>query len=430
MTFTITEKDSQNRTLTVELDKADLERYIHETEDSLGADLSIDGFRKGKAPREAIRKHFGDAAIRESALQTAMQRSVGQILAEESLDVLEASDLAVKENSADKLVFTVNLRIFPPVSLPVLGTIKIERRAVVVEPAEIDAALESIRASRADVVDTEDPAATGDRVEVDFEVRDNGTLIDGGESKNHPLVIGKNNFIPGFEEQLVGMKKGDHKEFSLTAPTDFSNKDIAGKKLDMSVTMQKVQHVKLPELNDEFAKKLGKFDNIDQLILNVKDGLMQEKQEKESQRVRLAVMDKLIEDGKYEVSDQMIESQLDSMVHNFDHDLHKHDMELGLYLAKIGKTQDDLRKDWRKDAKRQAAMSLVMHALARQENITVAPEEVNAAMESLIQSTMTGADQAVPANLNIEALRQNIESRLMTEKTLQYLEQTCVTNPV
>ncbi len=428
MTFTITEKDSQNRLLTVELDKADLERYVRETEDSLGADLSIDGFRKGKAPRDAVRKHFGEAAIRESALQTAMQRSVGQILAEESLDVLEAADLAIKENSADKLVFTVNLRIFPPVALPVLGTIKIERRPVLVEPAEIDAALESIRASRADATETEDAAAQGDRVEVDFEVRDAGSLIEGGESKNHPLVIGKNNFIPGFEEQLVGMKKGDHKEFSLTAPADFANKDIAGKKLDMSVTMQKVQHVKLPELDDDFAKKLGKFENIDQLILNVKDGLTQEKEEKESQRVRLAVIDRLIDEGTYEVSDKMIESQLDTMVHNFDHDLHKHDMELGLYLAKLGKTQDDLRKDWRKDAKRQVAMSLVLHAVAREHDVTVAPEEVNAALESLIQSTMTGSSQAVPPNLDIEALRHNIESRLLTEKTLQYLEQTCVTS--
>jgi trigger factor len=262
-------------------------------------------------------------------------------------------------------------------------------------------------------------------VEVDFEVRENGTIIEGGESKNHPLVIGKNNFIPGFEDQLVGMKKGETKEFSLTAPQDFANKDVAGKKLDMKVTIQKIQEVKLPELNDALAQKLGKFDNIDQLILSVKDGLQQEKQEKESQRARLEVIDKLIEGAKLDISEAMIAEQLDVMVKNFDRDLHHHGMELSLYLAKLGKTQDDLRKDWKADAKRQAAMSLVLHAVAREKDIHVAPEEVNAALESMLHSAL-GSDGTLPQNIDIESLRRNLESRLATEKTLQYLEQTCV----
>jgi len=426
MTFTIKEKDSQNRELTVELNKEDLERYVRETESSLGDDVSIDGFRKGKAPRDAIRKHIGESAIREAALQTAMQRSLGQILADQKLDVLEASGLAIKENSPDKLIFTVNLRLFPTVALPVLGTIKIERKKVSVEPKEIDDALESIRASRADVTDADRPAMAGDRVEIDFEVRDAGQIIDGGISKNHPLTIGKNNFIPGFEDQLIGMKKGDIKDFSVTAPADFANKSIAGKKLDMHVEIQKVQAVTLPALDDAFAQKLGKFNNIDQLILSVKDGLLQEKQEKESQRARLAAIDKLIEGAKCDISDQMINNQLDQMIENFDQDLHKHDMELSLYLVKIGKTQDELRKDWKADAKRQVAMSLVLHALAREQDIQVAPDEVNAALESLVQSAVTNQNGAIPENLDVDALRRNLESRLLTEKTLQYLERTCV----
>lgn len=426
MNFTIKEKDSQNRELTLELGKEDLARYVRETEDSLGQDLALDGFRKGKAPRDAIIKHFGEPAIREAALQTAMQRSLSQVLAEQDLDVLEATDLAVKENSADKLIFTVNLKIFPVVKLPALDTIKIPRRKVEVETKEIDDTLESIRASRADVTDVDRPAATGDRVEVDFEVKENGKIIDGGASQNHPLVIGKNNFIPGFEDQLVGMKKGETKEFSLTAPIDFANKEVAGKKLDMKVTMQKIQSVKLPELNDEFAQKLGKFNNIDQLILNIKDGLLQEKEEKESQRARLEAIDKLIAGTKLDITDKMLEDQLDVMTHNFDHDLHRHGMELGLYLAKLGKTEKDLRKDWRDDARRQVAMSLVLHALARDNDIKISDEELNTALESLVHSTVQNSTEGLPPNLDVDALRRNLESRLLTEKTLQYLESKCV----
>ncbi|OGN34211.1 MAG: trigger factor, partial [Candidatus Yanofskybacteria bacterium RIFCSPLOWO2_02_FULL_47_9b] len=290
---------------------------------------------------------------------------------------------------------------------------------------ELDDAIESIRASRADVADADRAAASGDRVEVDFEVRDMGQVIDGGISKNHPLVIGKNNFIPGFEEQLIGLQKGDRKEFSLTAPADFANKSIAGKKLDMKVEMQRVQQVTLPAIDDAFAQKLGKFTNVDQLILSVKDGLLKEKEEKESQRVRLAAIDKLIDGAKCDISEDMVNIQLDLMVQNFDNDLHKHDMELSLYLAKLGKTQDDMRKDWKADAKRQVAMTLVLHALARVGDIQVPPEEVSAALESLVQSALTTEGQ-VPNNLDVESLRRSLESRLLTEKTLQYLERTCV----
>src|SRR3989344_2529482 len=425
MTFTIKEKDSQNRELTVELNHEDLERYVRETEDSLGGELSVDGFRKGKAPRDAIRKQIGESAIREAALQTAMQRSLSQILAEQALDVVEASKLEVKDNTTDKLIFMVNLRLFPKVTLPELKGIKIERRPVGVESKELDDAIESIRASRADVADADRAAASGDRVEVDFEVRDMGQVIDGGISKNHPLVIGKNNFIPGFEEQLIGLQKGDRKEFSLTAPADFANKSIAGKKLDMKVEMQRVQQVTLPAIDDAFAQKLGKFTNVDQLILSVKDGLLKEKEEKESQRVRLAAIDKLIDGAKCDISEDMVNIQLDLMVQNFDNDLHKHDMELSLYLAKLGKTQDDMRKDWKADAKRQVAMTLVLHALARVGDIQVPPEEVSAALESLVQAALTTEGQ-VPNNLDVESLRRSLESRLLTEKTLQYLERTCV----
>ncbi|OGN28300.1 MAG: trigger factor [Candidatus Yanofskybacteria bacterium RIFCSPLOWO2_01_FULL_49_17] len=427
MTFTIKEKDSQNRVLTVELNREDLGRYEREAEHALGSDLKIDGFRKGKVPNDVVRKQLGEAAVREAALQTAMQRSLNQILAREGLDVVEASDLSVKENTAEKLVYSVNLRLFPTVVLPPLDTIKIERRPVGVEPKELDDALESIRASRADVINTDRPAAAGNRVEVDFEVHDGGQIIDGGTSQNHPLVIGKNNFVPGFEEQLIGMKKDETKEFSLTAPADFANKEVAGKKLNMKVTMRLVQEVKLPKLDDAFARRAGKFENIDQLILSIKEGLLREKEEKESQRVRLAAMDKLVAGAKCDISEQMVSDQLDSMTQSFDQDLHRRNMELGLYLAKVGKTQEDLRKEWRENAKKQVSMSLSLHALAHEKDIKVAPEEVDAALEALVKSAVAGTpDGTIPSDLDLDVLRRDLESRLLTEKTLQYLEHICV----
>ncbi len=424
MTSTSKKIDSDHVELTVELGKEELLEYVRAAEDVFSREVTIDGFRPGKAPREKIREHVGEARIRESALESAVQRSLAKVIEEQKLDVIEASDLLVKENTAEKLLYTIKLHVFPEVKLPVLSGIKISRREVVVEPKEIDQALETIRSSRAIMTETSELAVSGDRVEVDFEVRENGNLIEGGESKNHPVVIGKNNFVPGFEEQLIGLKKGDQKEFSLIAPKDFANSTVAGKKLDFKVAVQDVKKVSLPEVDDEFAKTLGKFENIDQLLLSIKDGLLQEKNNKENQRVRLEIMNTLIDKTTCTASSQMIEDQLTTMLQNFDQDLHRHDMELSLYLAKIGKTQEDIKKEWRPEAERQVKMALILHALAREYDIKVTPEETNEALESLVQSTML---REGTSNVDMDRMRAAIQSRLLNENVFRFLEKSCLT---
>ncbi|HZZ99347.1 MAG TPA: trigger factor [Candidatus Paceibacterota bacterium] len=426
MNVTTTKNDAANSILelTVELGQEDLAGYVKKAEEAYAKELEIPGFRKGKAPLEKVREKVGAPAILETALQSAIEGSLSKVIAEQKLDVLEASNLKVQENSAERLVYAVSLQLFPSATLPDLKTVKVERKEVKVEPKEIDETLESIRSSRAVTAEKEGPAAQGDRVEVDFEINSDGQLIKDGISKNHPVIIGRGNFVPGFEEQLIGMKKGEQKEFSLEVPAEFSNKDIAGKKLDFKVTMQDVKSMALPEMNDDFAKSVGKFDNLDQLIMNVKDGLLQEKQDRERQRARLQIMDRILEKAKCSVPEAMITNQLDSMIQNLDQDLHRHDMELGLYLSKIGKTQEELRKEWRLEAERQVKMALILHEVIRENGISVSPEEIEQAMESLVQSTIMrgqGNDQ-----LDLERIRNSLRSQLLNEKTFEFLEKTCI----
>ena len=425
MTSTNKKLDTDRIELAVELGRDELAQYVRQAEDALGQEVTIDGFRQGKAPREKVRQHVGEAQVLESALQTAVQQSMAKVIAEQKLDVIEASELLVKENTPDKLVYSVKLQLFPEVKLPDISAVKVARRDVAVDSKEVDEALETVKASRATLKDTAEPAMKGDRLEVDFEVKENGTLIEDGTSENHPVVIGKENFVPGFEDQLIGTKKGERKEFSLTAPKDFANKTVAGKKLDFVVTVKDIKKVALPELNDEFAKSLGKFENLDQLMLNLRDGLTEEKKDKENQRVRLEIMNSLIAKATAVPAKSMIEDQLTTMMQNFDQDLHRHDMELSLYLAKIGKTQEDIKKEWRPEAERQVKMALVLHAIAKQNSIEVTPEETDEALESLIQTTMLRTGGASP-NLDMDRMRASIQSRLLNEKTFEFLEKACV----
>ncbi|MBX4189821.1 trigger factor [Candidatus Parcubacteria bacterium] len=410
--------------LTVELSKEDLQIYVDQAEDSIVKDLAVDGFRKGKVPKNQLRNHVGGQAILEQALQLAIDGSLAKMLSEQKIDVYQASDLKVAENTPEKLVYSVKLTLFPEVQLSPLASVKVARQEVEVKPEEINETLETLRSSRAVLTDKEGPAEKGDRVEVDFEVKENGKTIEGGVSKSHPITIGHNHFIPGFEEQLVGMKKEGTKTFTLVAPKDFANTEVAGKSLEFEVTMHDVKKVMLPELTDEFAKTLGTFENLDQLKTNIKDGLRQEKEQKEHDRVRLAALDEIIKTSKITIPEPMIAQQLDSMIEGFDRDLHQREMELGMYLARIGKTQEDLKKEWKPEAERQVKIALTIRTIAKDNNIEVTPEEVDEALNGLVQSVMV-RDATAAGKLDIDRMRSQIASSLQRDKTLDYLEKIC-----
>lgn len=412
--------------LTVELTKDDLKKYVDEAENEIGRDLQVDGFRKGKVPKDLLKKHADLNQIRELALQVALRDSLDKTIADEHLDALSIGKLDIKENSADKLIYKVELVLSPEFSMPDISKIKVERKKVGVEQKEIDETVEAVRASRAKLVDKDEPAQTGDRVEIDFEVKSDGKIIEGGTSKNHPLIIGGKNFIPGFEDQLVGMVKGQEKLFSLNAPADYFQKSIAGKKLDFVVKIIDIKKVQLPELNDDFALNLGKFKNLNELFDNLKESIRQEKEMKEKQRVRLEILGKMIDSSDIKVPELMMEHQLEDMMRGLDNDLHGNGMELGPYLAHIGKTQEELKKSWRGEAEKQVKMALILHKLVKDKKISVSAGEIEEALNFTVQSLMLRGGIEKPADLDIESMRGDISNKLINEKALDLLEKNCV----
>ena len=261
-------------------------------------------------------------------------------------------------------------------------------------------------------------------VEVDFEVRHDGQILEGGISKNHPLIIGGKNFIPGFEDSLLGMKKDDKKSFSLVAPDDYYVKKIAGKKLDFSVKINNIKSVELPKVDDNFAKGLGNFQSLDQLMSNLKDGITEEKKLKEKQRVRLEIINHLVKNSSIAIPEILVNQQIDSMIGNLDRDLHSNGMELGLYLAQMGKTQDDLRKEWHDEAEKQVKTIMILHKVAKDKSISASKEEVDEALTTTVQSMMIKGE-VDKTNLDMDNLRDSISSRLINERVLDYLEKTC-----
>ncbi len=435
MTFTTKKlKDSQVE-LTVDLNKDDLVLYMTEAEKVLGKEIKVEGFRPGKAPKEMIRKKIGEQAIKEEALNLAIQSSLAKALAEQKLDILDQSDFKIKENSTERLMFTVNLLVSPEVKLGEYKNLSIKKNPIMVMDAEISAVFDDIAKSRTVLKDVERPAQIGDRVEVDFEVKDpsmgsgQAAIIEGGKSENHPVVLGEDKFVPGFEAQIVGLRPGEKKNFSLKVPDDYYQKSIAGKNIDFEVVLKRVQEMAKPKVDDELAKSLGKFTSRADLEANIRSGLTLEKEAKEKERMRLTILKEIAGKTKVEMPTMLVEKRLDSMMQGFDNELHQKGMELGLYLAQIKKTQDDLRHEWQKQAEEQVKMDLIVKTIAKDERLKVSDEEVGQELQTVLQQYMLAGGEGAPGpgpealqNIDPEQLKNRIHSVLLNEKVFEFLE--------
>ncbi|MEK7151626.1 MAG: trigger factor [Patescibacteria group bacterium] len=430
MTFTTKNlKDSQVE-LTVDLGIEDLVLYTAEAEKELYKNLKLEGFRSGKVPKEVARKAVGEQVIKEEALNLAIKTSLTKILDEQKFEVVEQSDFQIKENSATRLLFSLKLVTFPEIELSTYKGLSIKKNPINITSVEIEKTIEEIVKSRTTLQEVVRSAKLGDKVELDFEIKNKGILIDGGRSQNHPVVLGENKFVPGFEAQIVGLKPGDKKSFSLIVPVDYYQKSIAGKEIDFQVELKKIYQMIVPILDDEFARSLGRFTSRADLEKNIKDGLIFEKEAKEKERIRIAILKEIADKTEVKIPAALVDKKVDAMIRGFDEELHQKGMELGLYLAHMKKTQDDLRRDWHDRAKEQVKFELIVRMIAKEENLIVNDEEIEGELQVVLQQYMAGnSSEGTPGspaeilkNIDPEQLRNRISSVLLSEKVFDFLE--------
>ena len=410
--------------LTIELGHEELASYIKTVESKVSREAKIDGFRKGKAPKNLIRKEVGEEFILQEALNLALQDSSSKAIDKEGLEVLEASNLNIIENSSSKLLYSVEVAVFPAIKIGDLRGLKVIARDISVSKDEISKTLELMRSSQAKLISKDKPIEAGDKAEIDFEVTSEGLPIEGGISKNHPVIIGDNKFIPGFEDKLIGMKQGEEKEFTLSAPKDYLHKNIAGKILDFTIKITRVEQIQKPALDDNLARSLGKFNSLQDLERNIEENIREDKKDKEKQRIRAEILAGILERSKIDTPDYMIEQRLNEMIANFDNDLHAKGMELSIYLAHLKKTEDDLRKDWLPEAKKQVAFVLLLKKIAKDKNIKPLPEEIDNAVNAIIQSVASRGGELDKDSVDLGSLKEAAAGDLTNEKGFEFLEKT------
>lgn len=388
---------------------------------ALGKDLKLAGFRPGKAPLPIIEKNLNPASLQQEFLERAMNEMYGAALDSEKLRPVVQPQADVKKFVPfDSLEVTVEVEVIGEIKLSDYQKIKLPKEKVEITDKDMDDVIKQLRIREAEKQDVERAAKEGDQVWIDFAGVDAKTKepIQGADGKQYPLVLGSDTFIPGFEPELIGLKAGDNKTFTITFPADYGVSSLQKKKVEFTVTVTKVQEVVEPELNDEFAAKIGPFKNMDELKADITKQIEYEKQSRADREYESKLLEQITDAAKADIPDALIEGEIDRLEKDERQDLTYRGQTWQEHLKAEGVTEAEHRAKKREEAERRVKAGLVLAEIAEAEKIDVTLEELN---ERLAGLRAQYQDKQMQAELDKPENRREIASRLLTEKTIQKL---------
>lgn len=400
---------------------------IEHAKDGMAKSVKLPGFRPGKVPKNMVEQRFGKQAIMVEAAEHVVSHSYAKALEQEKIDAIGQPEVTLgKVSEGEEFTYSIVTAVMPEVKLAswrdAVKKVNSDHTKKSTEVAEEDITkeLERLATMRAKQVAVNREAKMGDSVLVDFIVKQEGVVIEGGKSENHPLVLGKGVFIPGFEEELVGMKEHDEKTFELTFPAEYHAKHLAGRQATFEVKMRSVQEREVPVLDDAFAKSLGKFETLAEVKENLKKGMLEEKKEQMKNERRTAILDALVDKATIEFPELLVTQELLRMTQDFEAQLTQMGLNLEAYLEQMKKTKAELETEWLPQAKRRLSANLVIEFLAEEESITVDTPEVEAEMNKALQYYKNIKD--IEKNIDMERLYAAVSGQLKNEKVLAWLE--------
>ncbi len=402
-------------------------KYLDLAAADFSKEIKIQGFRGGKAPRDMVEKKVGTAALLDAAAQKAVQATYPKVLAEKKIEAIGAPKAEiVKLAEGNDLEYKVLTATVPVATLKPWKSAaqkinkEYAKKSLEVTAEEVEKEIQEIAKSRVQHVTVERAAQNEDNVILDFEVKQSGVPIENGSSKNHPMILGRGVFIPGFEEQVVGMKAGEIKDFELTFPKDYHANGLAGKPAQFTVTVNTVQERKTPDVTDEFARSLGKFKDLEDMRKNVKEGMESEKKAETKEKQRAELIDALIAVTEVEIPHVLIHEELHKMIGEFEMQLQGMNMTFEQYLTQIGKTVDELEKEWEPQAIKRIKAALALEEVAKENEIEIPNEEVEAEMNKTLAQYKKVQD--IEKNIDLGKLYSYVKGMMQNEKVLELLE--------
>ena len=382
--------------------------------------FNIPGFRKGKAPMQIVEKYYGTEIFYEDAFNEVAGEALEEAVAENKVDIVSRPEVDIKQMEKGKdLIFTAVMQTKPEAELGKYKGIEIPKIEYNVSDEDINHELEHMQEHNSRLISIDDRAVEkGDTVNIDFEGFVDGKAFEGGKAEKYDIEIGSNTFIPGFEDGVIGMKIDEEKDIDVKFPKEYFSKELAGKDAMFKVKLHEIKKKELPKLDDEFAKDVSEFDTLEELKADIKKKLEKQNADRTKYETEEAVIKALCENTKIDIPSGMIETEVDNMLKDFENRLSYQGLKMEQYLKMLGKTKEEIRKEYEPQAIEGIKSRLAIEAVVKAEKIEATEKEVEDKIKEMAKNYGKENDEAFLKNENVRNyLKEGIES----EKAMEFL---------
>ena len=423
----VTEKIGTNKVkMEITVEAAEFEKSMNVAYNKVKGKVSLRGFRPGKAPRKVIEQAYGESIFYEEAFNDAVPKAYDEAVRSEGIYPVDRPDVDIVSIAGGQdFVFTAEVFVKPEFELGQYKGVEVEKKSYPVTDAEIDANIEATRDRNSRWVDAEGEyeAKNGDKLVIDYKGTVDGEAFEGGSADGYSITLGSNTFIPGFEDQMVGMKVGEEKDVNVTFPEEYHAENLKGKPAVFAVKVNAIQYKEMPELDDEFAKDVSEFDTLAEYREDVAKKLNETAALRAEREMESALIEKVAANTEIDIPNGMIESQIDNMVEDMGYRMQSMGISMEQYFQYTGTTMESVREQYKEEAAKTVKAQLVLEKLSIEEGIEATAEEMEAEYEKL----------ANEAKLEVEKVKEMfarddsyVKGRIVSAKTIDMLKANAV----
>lgn len=390
------------------------------------ADISVPGFRKGKAPLNIIIQRYGETTFYDDAFDEVFPDAYSSALKENDIQPVERPSINILEIGKQGVKFTCDVTVMPEIKLGKYKGVTIKAAEFKVTAKQVNAQIESERDKIARWVDIERAAEKGDRVTIDYKGFVDEKAFEGGEAQGHDLEIGSGSFIPGFEDQIIGMNKNDTKDIIVTFPEEYHNEDLKGKKARFEVKVNEIKVKEIPELDDEFAKDVSEFDTLDEYKKDIRNNLNEEAKNKRDADIENLLIAEILKDCKVDIPQPMIEREIDNLLNDMQRRMSYQGIKMEDYLRMTNTDINTLREQFKNDAENKVKTQLMFDAIKKAENFEVTDTDIEAELEIIAKSSAKSIEE-IKKTFNEDNMSY-LKDTAMTKKTMKYIKDNATIN--
>ena len=426
MNVKVDKQENSKVVLEFTMDKETFEKELDKAFHKNAKYFKVPGFRNGKVPRNVVEKVYGEGVLYEAVIEDNVDDEYRKAVEDNKLEVVSKPELDVKQIGKGKdLIYTVTLFVKPEATVKKYKGLEVKKIDSKVSKKEVDAAIESDRQKNARVVSVDDRDLQKDDIStIDFEGFVDGVAFEGGKAENFELTIGSGQFIPGFEDQLIGMKIGEEREINVTFPKEYHAENLAGKPAMFKVKLISIKSKILPELDDEFAKDVSEFETLADYRKDVEKKVKKQKEESAKNQKEIAVIDKLVENTEVVIPESMIDDEVESMSNQFASNLAYQGLDLKTYCMYMNTTEEEFKKNLRPEAEKNVKLKLALDAIEKLEEIKVEAKEIDEKIDEL--KKQYGSENTNDDLNKNENVRHYMEEKIKQDKLMKIIVDSAI----